>query len=73
MSKFKQFLRDKRGATALTFGLLLVPLMGMTGLALDYTVASNERVNLQNAADTAALAGASIFTGGNAQAAEDRA
>lgn len=73
MSKFKQFLRDKRGATALTFGLLLVPLMGMTGLALDYTVASNERVNLQNAADTAALAGASVFTGGNAQAAEDRA
>lgn len=73
MRNFKQFLKDKRGATAMTFGLLLVPLLGMTGLALDYTMASNERANLQNAADSAALAGASIFTGANAKAAEDRA
>ncbi|PRD49683.1 TadE/TadG family type IV pilus assembly protein [Phyllobacterium myrsinacearum] len=73
MRNFKQFLKDKRGATAMTFGLLLVPLLGITGLAVDYTMASNERANLQNAADSAALAGASIFTGGNAQAAEDRA
>lgn len=65
MSKFKQFLRDKRGATALTFGLLLVPLMGMTGLAVDYTRASSQRAELQNAADAAVLWGASTYTGNN--------
>ncbi|CAN7162693.1 pilus assembly protein [Phyllobacterium sp. LjRoot231] len=70
MKKFTKFLKDSSGATAVTFGLLLVPLMGMTGLAVDYSVASNERSKLQNAADAAALAGASIFTGPNSAAAE---
>ena len=37
MKKFRNFLKDRSGATAVTFGLLLVPLMGMTGLAVDYS------------------------------------
>ncbi|TXR46589.1 TadE/TadG family type IV pilus assembly protein [Phyllobacterium endophyticum] len=73
MKKIQKFLKDRSGATAITFGLMLVPLMGMTGLAVDYSVASNERSKLQNAADSAALAGASIFTGTNAVQAEARA
>jgi Flp pilus assembly protein TadG len=73
MKRFRDFLNDRRGATALTFGLLLVPIMGMTGLAVDYSLASNERSKLQNAADAAALAGASVFTGANASYAEARA
>ncbi len=52
---------------------MLVPILGVTGLAVDYSVATNERAVLQDAADTAALAGASVFTGANAQAAEDLA
>ncbi|ATU93014.1 TadE/TadG family type IV pilus assembly protein [Phyllobacterium zundukense] len=73
MKRFRDFLKDRSGATALTFALMLVPIMGMTGLAVDYSVATNERATLQDAADAAALAGASVFTGANKQAAEDRA
>ncbi|QND51631.1 hypothetical protein HB779_06760 [Phyllobacterium sp. 628] len=65
MKKFKDFLKDKSGATALTFGLLLVPLLGMTGLAVDYTRASSDRADLQNAADAAVLWGASTYDGTN--------
>ncbi len=63
MKRFRDFLKDRSGATALTFALMLVPIMGMTGLAVDYSVATNERATLQDAADAAALAGASVFTG----------
>ena len=73
MKRFRQFTKDRRGATAITFALLLVPIMGATGLAVDYSLASNERSRLQNAADAAALAGASVFTGANAAVAEARA
>ncbi len=73
MKSFRQLLKDRSGATALTFALLLVPIMGMTGLAVDYSRATNDRSRLQNAADSAALAGASIYTGANAAAAEARA
>ncbi|UGX85410.1 pilus assembly protein TadG-related protein [Phyllobacterium meliloti] len=73
MKKFRDFLKDTSGATALTFGLLLVPLLGVTGLAVDYSMASSERANLQNAADAAALAGAAVFTGSNSQEAENLA
>lgn len=73
MKTIRNFLKDRRGATAVTFGLMLVPILGMTGLAVDYTRASSDRSRLQNAADSAALAGASVFTGANVQAAQDRA
>jgi Flp pilus assembly protein TadG len=73
MKKIRNFLKDRSGATAITFGILLIPIMGMTGLAVDYGLASNERSKLQNAADSAALAGASVFTGTNSAAAEARA
>lgn len=73
MKKIRNFLKDRSGATAITFGLLLIPIMGMTGLAVDYSLASNERSKLQNAADSAALAGASIYIGTNSAQAEARA
>ncbi len=72
MKKFTKFLKDSSGATAVTFGLLLVPLMGMTGLAVDYSRASNDRSELQNAADAAVLAGAAIYVGNNLPAVETR-
>jgi Flp pilus assembly protein TadG len=72
MKKFTKFLKDRSGATAVTFAVLLVPLMGMTGLAVDYSRASSDRSELQNAADAAVLAGASIYTGSNLPAVETR-
>lgn len=65
MKKFRDFLKDTSGATALTFGLLLVPLLGVTGLAVDYTRASSDHAELQNAADAAVLWGASTYNGSN--------
>ncbi|EJN05155.1 TadE/TadG family type IV pilus assembly protein [Phyllobacterium sp. YR531] len=73
MKKIRNFLKDRSGATAVTFALLLVPIVGMTGLAVDYTRASTDRARLQGAADSAALAGASVFTGLNKSAAEESA
>lgn len=73
MKKIRNFLKDRSGATAVTFALMLVPLVGMTGLAVDYTRATTDRSRLQGAADSAALAGASVFTGANASAAESAA
>lgn len=70
MKKIRNFLKDRSGATAVTFALLLVPMVGMTGLAVDYTRASSDRSRLQGIADSAALAGASVFTGENKAAAE---
>lgn len=63
MKTIRNFLKDRRGATAVTFGLMLVPILGMTGLAVDYTRASSDRSALQNAADAAVLSGAQIYDG----------
>jgi len=72
MKKITKFLKNRSGATAVTFAVLLVPLMGMTGLAVDYSRASNDRSKLQNAADAAVLAGASIYVGNNLPAVNTR-
>lgn len=47
---------DKSGNFGLTFGILTVPIMLAGGLAVDYVSLSMERGELQNAADSAALA-----------------
>lgn len=63
----ESFLHDEKGGVAIMFALLLVPLLGVAGLALDYTRASSERVVLQNEIDAAVLAGA---TAGSRETAE---
>jgi Flp pilus assembly protein TadG len=52
----RRFKSDARGNFAALTGLLLVPLVGMGGLALDHWKASSARADLENAADAAALA-----------------
>jgi len=47
---------DKSGNFGLTFGILAVPVMLAGGLAVDYVGLSMEKAELQNAADSAALA-----------------
>jgi Flp pilus assembly protein TadG len=49
---------DRRGNVAVLFGLAAVPIMGVMGVAVDYSRASHYRAILQSAVDTAALAGA---------------
>jgi Flp pilus assembly protein TadG len=56
MSRASSFLKDSSGNFALTFSILAVPVMIAGGLAVDYVGLSVEKSQLQNAADSAALA-----------------
>jgi Flp pilus assembly protein TadG len=51
----RRFRRDRRGNVLMLFGLALVPLMGVVGVAIDYSRASNARQALNSAIDSAAL------------------
>lgn len=53
---FPRFLVDRSGGIALLFGLTIVPLMLIAGLAADYTRGLSVKHQLQGAADAAALA-----------------
>lgn len=53
-----RFFKDERGAVAATYALALIPLITIAGLAFDYTRVAGMETELQNAADQAALAGA---------------
>lgn len=54
---------DRRGVTAVIVALLLVPLIGLLGVAIDVGMLYQERRTAQLAADAAALAGArEIYT-----------
>jgi hypothetical protein len=50
------FVGDVRGNFAIMTGLLLVPLAGISGLALDHWAVSTAKSEIENAADAAALA-----------------
>lgn len=56
MGPFKAFRKDERGATAVMFGLSIIPLLGLIGAALDYGRATAARTQMQKAVDAAALA-----------------
>src|SRR5690349_3760033 len=49
------FVRAKDGNTTITFALAIIPLMGLTGAAVDYTRAQQLQTAMQAAADTTAL------------------
>ena len=53
---------DRRGTVAVLTGLMILPLMFSAGIAVDLTRATGFRTALQNAADSAALAGAAAYT-----------
>lgn len=52
-----RFARDKRGSTAIIFGLTIYPIFLMIGLAVDYGRAVGARNQMQQILDSAALAG----------------
>ncbi|WP_306225235.1 pilus assembly protein [Bosea beijingensis] len=51
----RRFRRDEGGNFLMLFGLTLIPLMGVVGVAIDYSRASNARQALSAAIDSAAL------------------
>lgn len=51
----RRFRRDEGGNFLMLFGLVLVPLIGVAGIAIDYSRASNTRQALNSAIDSAAL------------------
>lgn len=51
----RRFRRDEGGNFLMLFGLALVPLLGVVGVAIDYSRASNARQALNAAIDSAAL------------------
>jgi Flp pilus assembly protein TadG len=59
MFKLSRFLKSSSGNVAMLFGMALVPLMAGAGIAIDMIRISETRTILQNAADSAAIAGAS--------------
>ncbi len=66
MSKSKvSVLRDERGVSAIMFVVLLIPLIGMLGLAVDTTRAYSVQHRLQESIDAASLAGGKNFSDTN--------
>jgi Flp pilus assembly protein TadG len=53
------FLRDRDGAVAIVFAVLLIPILLITGAAIDYARLVRDRSQLQAAVDSAALSTAS--------------
>ena len=56
---FRRFSEDRKGNIAIIFSASLVPMLGFTGLAVDYGRASTAQTALNAAADAAALAAVS--------------
>ena len=52
----KKFGQDIRGGVVIIFALAIVPMLLLTGLAVDYSRAANETVRIQGALDAATLA-----------------
>lgn len=59
----KKFLGQTDGNMAMMAAILLLPALGVAGLAIDYTRAENMREHLQGATDAAALAAAALPDG----------
>lgn len=57
-SRLSEFLKDKGGNFAMLFALAAVPLFGVAGLALDYSLLRMRMTAYQSAADNAALTAA---------------
>ncbi|MGX5737028.1 VWA domain-containing protein [Bosea thiooxidans] len=55
IEKIKQFGQDRRGNVLVMTGLAIVPLMGVVGVSVDYSRATNVRQALTSAIDAASL------------------
>jgi Flp pilus assembly protein TadG len=57
VAALRRFASDRKGNVAILFALTLVPIVFLTGMGIDYTVANQRKAMLDAAADSAALAG----------------
>jgi Flp pilus assembly protein TadG len=64
-SRLRRPLDRERGATAVVFALLLVPMLGFAAIAVDIGALYAERARLQVGADAAAIAVAQDCSRGN--------
>ena len=64
----RRFLKDRSGNFGILAALLLVPVIGAAGLALDYSNALSIKTKIQGAADAAALAAVAESSAGVKQA-----
>jgi Flp pilus assembly protein TadG len=55
LALFRRLIRDRSGNVALMFAAALFPLVFLTGMAIDYTMASDRQAQLNGFADAAAL------------------
>ena len=55
--------RDESGNVGIIFALMIIPILGITGLAVDYGRTITARSQLQNATDSAALAAVRLIGG----------
>ena len=72
MPLFRSLVADQRGNTAIIFGLAIVPLIALGGGAVDLSHRAGVRMEMQNAADSAALAAARVLQAGEMARGEDR-
>jgi Flp pilus assembly protein TadG len=56
VAALRRFAGDRKGNVAIIFGISLVPIVYLTGMGVDYTVAAQKKAMLDAAADSAALA-----------------
>ena len=47
----RQFVRDRKGGISVVFALSLLPIIFLTGMAMDFTSAAQKRTRLNAAAD----------------------
>ena len=60
-SLFRRFRRDRRAITAMTFALMISPMIIAAGAAVDFARLASSRAQLQAAVDGAALAGTGAY------------
>lgn len=64
----RRFRNDRSGAIAQLFAVALLPIIGIAGGAVDYTMASGRKVRLQSALDAATLAATRSVTANSTNA-----
>ena len=64
----RPFARDQKGAVALLFAAMIIPIIGLVGLAIDYGIWNQAYSTLSVAASSAALNAAKTAAGSEAQA-----
>ncbi len=54
---YKKFFKDIKGNVAPIFAIAIIPIIMSAGAAIDYSRMSNDMTHMQNAVDSALLAG----------------